>query len=105
MEIQPDFRDLLKLFDDHQVEYIIVGAYALALHGTPRFTGDIDLYVKPDASNAKKIMKALLDFGFGSLDLSPSDFEKEDHVIEVPRILRENTNKMVTCCHKIFSFS
>lgn len=83
MEIQPDFRDLLKLFSDHKVEFIVVGAYALAYYGVPRFTGDIDLYVRPDELNAKKIMDALEEFGFGSLNLGPSDFEKEDQVIQL----------------------
>jgi len=44
MEVQKDFRDLLELFNVHKVEYMIVGAYALAFHGAPRFTGDIDLF-------------------------------------------------------------
>ncbi|MGD8261471.1 MAG: hypothetical protein PVG44_18315 [Desulfobacterales bacterium] len=52
MEIQQDFRDLLELFNLNKVEYIIVGGYALAFHGAPRHTGDIDIYVKPDVRNA-----------------------------------------------------
>ncbi len=44
MEIQQDFKDLLELFNAHKVEYIIVGGYALAFHGAPRYTGDIDIY-------------------------------------------------------------
>jgi hypothetical protein len=45
MEIQPDFRELLELFNAKSVEYLVVGGYALAFHGTPRYTGDIDLFV------------------------------------------------------------
>jgi hypothetical protein len=52
MEAQPDFRELLALFNAHRVEYMIVGAYALAFHGVPRFTGDLDLFVKADPDNA-----------------------------------------------------
>ena len=48
MEVQPDFRDLLALLNKHQVDYLIVGAYALAYHGAPRYTGDIDIYVRPN---------------------------------------------------------
>jgi len=48
MKIQNDFKELLELFNAHKVEYLIVGGYALAFHGAPRFTGDIDLFVKPD---------------------------------------------------------
>ena len=46
MEIQQDFKELLELFNDHEVEYMIVGGYALAFHGAPRYTGDIDIFVK-----------------------------------------------------------
>ncbi len=74
MEIQKDFKELLELFNSHNVEYLIVGGYALAHYGVPRYTGDIDLYVKPDAINAKEIVNALNDFGFGSAGLTESDF-------------------------------
>jgi hypothetical protein len=67
MEVQQDFRDLLALFNKHKVDYVVVGAYALGYHGAPRYTGDLDILVKPDAINAEKIMQALLDFGFGSV--------------------------------------
>jgi hypothetical protein len=83
MEVQPDFKDLLALFNARQVEYIIVGGYALAFHGAPRFTGDIDIYVKPDTANAGRIMKALEDFGFGSVGLKAHDFELSDKVIQL----------------------
>jgi hypothetical protein len=46
MEVQPDFRDLLALLNEHKVEYLIVGGYALAFHGAPRFTGDIDIFAE-----------------------------------------------------------
>ena len=83
MEIQPDFRDLLELFNAHKVSYIIVGGYALAYHGAPRYTGDIDIFVKSEKNNAQKIMKALDEFGFGDVGLSTSDFEKSDQVIQL----------------------
>jgi hypothetical protein len=83
MEIQQDFKDLLELFNSNKVESIIVGGYALAFHGAPRYTGDIDLYVKPGAGNAKRIMTALDEFGFGSIGLSASDFEKPGQVIQL----------------------
>lgn len=56
MEVQQDFKELLELFNGHKVEYMIVGAYALAYHGAPRFTGDIDLFVRPSAENAQKVL-------------------------------------------------
>ena len=83
MEIQQDFRDLLELFNSHKVEYIIVGGYALAFHGAPRYTGDIDIYVKPDAGNAQQIVSALDEFGFGSVGLAAADFEKLGQVIQL----------------------
>jgi hypothetical protein len=83
MEVQPDFKELLELLNAHKVEYIIVGAYALAFHGVPRFTGAIDIFVKPDPKNAEKILAALEEFGFSSLDLTKSDFEDPDKVVQL----------------------
>jgi hypothetical protein len=83
METQPDFRELLALFNAHHVEYLIVGGYALAFHGAPRFTGDLDIFVKPDAVNAHRILTALEAFGFASVGLTPSDFERPDQVIQL----------------------
>lgn len=83
MEVQPDFRNLLVLFNAHKVEYIIVGAYALAFHGAPRYTGDIDIFVKPDAINAQRIMAALDEFEFGSVGLTAMDFESPDKIIQL----------------------
>ena len=53
MEVQQDFRELLALLNAHGVDYVIVGGYALAFHGAPRFTGDLDIFVKPDLENAR----------------------------------------------------
>ncbi len=83
MEIQKDFKELLRLFNKHRVEYVIVGAYALAFHGCPRYTGDLDILVKPEPSNAKKILKALKEFGFESLNLSSEDFSSQKKVIQL----------------------
>lgn len=83
MEVQPDFRELLALFNERKVEYIVVGAYALAYHGAPRFTGDIDIYVRPAPENAPRIIDALNAFGFGSLGLKADDFQKPDHVVQL----------------------
>jgi hypothetical protein len=83
MEIQKDFKELLVLFNAHKVEYIVVGGYALAFHGAPRLTGDIDLLVKPDGKNAERILAALKEFGFGSLNLCESDFVCTGNVIQL----------------------
>jgi hypothetical protein len=83
MEVQQDFNDLLALFNKHEVDYVIVGAYALGYHGAPRYTGDLDILVKPDATNAQKIMRALLEFGFGSVGLKAADFVQEGKVVQL----------------------
>ena len=83
MEVQQDFRDLLASFNDHKVEYIIVGGYALAFHGAPRYTVDIDILVNPDTQNARRIMAALNEFGFGSVGLAEGDFESPDKVVQL----------------------
>lgn len=83
MEVQPDYRDLLELFNRHKVDYLIVGAYALAFHGAPRYTGDIDILVKPETDNAQRVIRAIDKFGFGSLGLEITDFEEPDNVIQL----------------------
>lgn len=83
MEAQQDFKELLALFNAHKVEYIIVGGYALAFHGAPRTTGDIDILVKPDPRNAQRIVAALHEFGFQSVNLSQEDFENPEKVVQL----------------------
>lgn len=83
MEIQPDFRDLLGLFNSHKVKYLVVGGYALAFHGAPRYTGDIDIFVSPDDKNAGRIVSALGEFGFGSVGLSTADFKKPGQIVQL----------------------
>lgn len=83
MEVEQDFKELLESLNAHDVEYVIVGAYALAFHGAPRFTGDLDILVRPSPENAARVLSALEDFGFGSLGLFPDDFQKPDHVVQL----------------------
>ena len=83
MEAQQDFRNLLELFNKHKVDYIIVGAYALGFHGAPRYTGDLDVFVRPDPVNASSIMQALHEFGFGSVGLTAADFEERGKVVQL----------------------
>lgn len=83
MEAQPDFKELLRLFNDHGIEYLIVGGYAVAFHGAPRFTGELDLFVRPAEDNAAKIMQALTAFGFGDQGLKPADFTAADTIVQL----------------------
>ena len=83
MELQPDFKELLELLNAHGVDFLIVGGYALAFLGAPRFTGDLDIFIKTSPENAGKIHAALNDFGFDSVGLTPEDFQRADHVIQL----------------------
>ena len=83
MELQQDFRDLFELFIAHNVEFMIVGGYALAFYGAPRYTGDMDIYVNPDGANASRIVSALEAFGFKSTGLTVSDFDTPDKVVQL----------------------
>jgi hypothetical protein len=83
MNVESDFRELLELFNAHEVEFVIVGGYALAFHGSPRYTGDLDLFVKPDHENAERVVAALRAFGFGTQGLSAEDFEAPDRVVQL----------------------
>jgi hypothetical protein len=83
MDLPSDFKELLELFNARKVEYLIVGGYALAFHGAPRYTGDIDLFVKPTPENATLILAALEEFGLGSLDLSVEDFVGPNKVVQL----------------------
>jgi len=83
MDVPSDFSELLECFNAHGVEYVVVGAYALAHHGAPRATGDIDLYARPAPENAQRILHALDVFGFASLNLTLEDFSAPDKVVQL----------------------
>ena len=83
MHLKADFKEFAELFNAAGVEYLVVGAYAVAFHGLPRFTGDIDFFVAPTHQNGERIVKSLDVFGFGSLGLKPEDFADSDRVIQL----------------------
>jgi len=83
MEVQKDFKEFLELLNSHKVEYLVVGGYALAFHGVPRFTGDIDIFVIADKENAERILRVLEEFGFGDLDINGDDFVQEGKVVQL----------------------
>ncbi|MFC7338944.1 DUF6036 family nucleotidyltransferase [Haloferula chungangensis] len=72
-----DFRDLLRIFEAEGVEYLIVGAYAVMHYTQPRYTKDIDIWLKPSRENSKRIAKAFHEFGVPMVEISREDFEKE----------------------------
>lgn len=81
----PDFRDMLAAFVARGVRFLVVGAHALAAHGVPRVTGDLDIWVEPTGENANRVWAALADFGapLGSLGISGSDFSSPDQVVQL----------------------
>jgi hypothetical protein len=83
MQLSPDFRELLECFDRHEVRYLVIGGWALAAHGVPRLTKDLDLWVWPDAGNAGAVVRALDEFGFAELGLTSHDFTSPDVVVQL----------------------
>ncbi len=83
MDLTRDFRDLLQAFIDHEVRFLVVGAYALAIHGHPRATGDLDLWVDPTAENAAHAYAALADFGAPLHDLTRQDLATPGTVFQI----------------------
>jgi hypothetical protein len=81
--LNQDFRDMLSCLKEAGVDFIIVGAYALAAHGFPRATGDIDIWVRNSPDNAGKIMAALAKFGAPLAELSEQDFTATDMVVQI----------------------
>ena len=73
MSVNPDFRDLFAALNAAHAEFLIIGGYALAVHGTPRFTKDLDVWVKANPENANKVWTALDAFGAPFLDLTLED--------------------------------
>lgn len=82
--LNKDFKEFAALLNAHGVEYLVVGGYALAAHGHPRYTGDIDFWVSRGAGNIERLLDVLRSFGFGSLGLSARDFGA-DTVVQLGR--------------------
>lgn len=80
--LNPDFREMLSCLKDEGVEFIVVGAYALAAHGLPRATGDIDIWVGNSHENARRVMSALSKFGAPTSELSEDDFTSADTIVQ-----------------------
>jgi hypothetical protein len=81
--LNQDFREFIQLLNDNQVKYLIIGGYAVAVHGHPRYTKYLDIWVEMTSDNADRMMTALNQFGFGSLGLSPQDFQTPDQIIQL----------------------
>jgi hypothetical protein len=83
MAVQQDFKELCELFNSLGVEYVIVGGHALAFHGAPRFTGDIDFFVHPSTENSLRILQALESFGFGGAGITVEDLMSPGRIIQM----------------------
>jgi hypothetical protein len=81
--ISGEFRDFVKLLNENRVKYLVVGGYAVAFHGYPRYTKDFDVWIQPSPENANNLLAALDRFGFGSLGLKTEDFLEEDQIIQL----------------------
>ena len=81
--LNPDFREFLQSLNANDVRYLVVGGYAVAYYGHPRYTKDLDVWVEVSPRNAERICAALEQFGFASLNLSPDDFLQADQVIQL----------------------
>lgn len=83
MILNQDFKEFIQSLNDNQVRYLIIGGYAVAFHGHPRYTKDLDIWIKPAQDNAQRLLQALSAFGFGSLDLQAEDFIKPGQIVQL----------------------
>ncbi len=81
--LNPDFSDMLSAFTAESVEFLVVGAYALAAHGIPRATGDLDFWVRPSPENAQRVLRALAAFGAPAGDVTVQDLTTPDLVFQI----------------------
>ncbi len=82
-EFQKDFEDFISLCNKYELEYLVIGGFAVSVHGYPRTTKDLDLCINKTEANAKKILAILIDFGFGSLNFKMEDFLKEGVIAQL----------------------
>ncbi len=83
IRLNQDFKEFIQSLNNHEVQYLVVGGYAVAIHGHPRYTKDIDIWLRLDKQNAQKVVAALEEFGFGSLGLRAEDFLDINQIIQL----------------------
>ena len=83
IRLPQDFKEFLKLLNAHQVEYLLIGGYAVGYHGYPRATVDMDIWIAMNPANAERVVAVLKEFGFDLPDLSPGLFLKEWQIIRM----------------------
>lgn len=82
-KLQADLREFIVLLNSHSVEYLIVGGHAVAFHGHPRFTGDIDFLIRGTPENAQRVLGVLKSFGFGELKISKEDLLEPERIVQL----------------------
>ncbi|HEX2875030.1 MAG TPA: DUF6036 family nucleotidyltransferase [Polyangiaceae bacterium] len=85
MKLQHDLREFIELLNSHGCDYLIVGGHAVAFHGHPRFTADIDFLIRSSIENAERVVNALRAFGFGELALTTGDLTRPEGVVQLGR--------------------
>lgn len=83
MTLAKDFEDFLALLNKHKIEYMVVGGYALAFHGKPRHTGDLDIWINITPENARAMVQVVKEFGMQSLGLEEADFLKPGYITQI----------------------
>ncbi len=81
--LNQDFKEFIQSLNDNDVLYLVIGGYAVALHGYPRYTKDIDIWIEMSPQNATNMVEALEQFGFGSLGLQSADFLVPEQIIQL----------------------
>ncbi len=82
-QLPPDFKEFLQLLNSKQVDYLLVGGYAVGYYGYPRTTGDMDIWIAMHPRNAQKIVEALREFGFGMPNLAPELFLQKERIVRM----------------------
>jgi Nucleotidyltransferase of unknown function (DUF6036) len=85
MTLADDLREFIELLNSHKAEYLIVGAYALAFHGRPRSTGDLDILIHNSRKNAERIHRVIAEFGFPADGLTAVDFQQSGQIVQLGR--------------------
>jgi len=83
VKLQSDLREFIVLLNSFTVDYVVVGGHAVAFHGHPRFTGDIDFLIRPTRDNAQRLLQALREFGFTDIALSIEDLVTPGNVVQL----------------------
>jgi len=83
IRLPPDFKDFLRLLNSHRVEYLLIGGYAVAYHGYPRPTGDMDIWIAVSSQNATRVMAALVEFGFRADDVPVDLFTEPGRIVRM----------------------